>query len=281
MSKSAARDRLVRTAKKTRAGEPFADDREAAAQFGAAAVNLGLAAATYGMMKSPSAPGTKEKMIQHVKEMGRKMGVMMDLPKGTAVKVPETFGESWNPHYMPGTTAKLLAILGNPPEGGHVSIPTYLRDAIIAHELGHAMNDQVVRTTAPNMLVPYRVVEGLSRAGGTALMPTLTSMAARQKDPSYVPGAISLLLTSPMLAEEAMASIRAARFLMDEHGLGRGILKSLPLLPAFGTYASIAAAPLAVAYVRKKIRENEESHEKGDDVVLKKAAGVLQRQQPR
>lgn len=236
--------------RKARAREQAAaNHREAKYTAGAVGTNLGLYGGTLALLKNPWQPAG-EKMVEHVQDLAEKMGPVEGARK-LHVEIPHSWDlpRSWGPYYD--------------PQNNVVNIPSKIRDSIILHELGHAKNDAVVASKWGNLHLPYRIIEMASRVGsGVTFAPTL-SMAARQKENelSYTPGVIQAILASPMLAEEAVASARAVATLVQEHGALKGAVKSLPLLPAFGTYATIAGAPLVVTYLRKRALARKQARE--------------------
>jgi hypothetical protein len=220
--------------------EEAAEERQGKAAIGVMGANLGAFATVMALMKSPSQPGEAGAMRAHVKAMASKMKV----PSSVEVSTPSgSEGHGWSPFYDPGSKS--------------VNIPLHSRDSIIAHELGHAKNDQVLANLGSD--VPYQVVQAISRIGSNiSLIPTV-GMAAKDEKMSYTPGIIQAIISSPMIAEEAAASSRATAHLIREHGVGKGVWKSLPLLPAFATYATIAGAPLLVTYLRRRAAEKEKA----------------------
>lgn len=240
MQKMSAESRHDEEAKdiksKRRAEAAAAHDMSAHAHLGFLGANLGAYATVMALLKSPSQPGEAGAMSAHVKSMAKKM----ELPSDVSVRTPGSAeGGGWSPYYD--------------PSGKEVNTPLHVRDAIIAHELGHAKNDMLAAKAGEGVRGVYRAIEGVSRLGsGISLFPTLAA-AAKSKDMSYKPGVIQAIISSPMLAEEAAASARATAHLIREHGVGKGVWKSLPLVPAFATYASIAGAPLLVTYIRRRL----------------------------
>lgn len=120
------------------------------------------------------------------------------------------------------------------------------REAVIAHELGHAKN---YASKLRKPLMGGRAL-GTYLGGGTTAAIT-GAMAAGDKDPSWTPGLVNLGINAPILADEAVASGRALRYMTKQHGLLKGLAKSAPLAPAFGSYAAIAGTPLAITAYRK------------------------------
>ena len=206
-------------------------DRATLATMGA---NLGAYGATLALMKNPLQPGTAEEMQRYVLAMAKKMKAK-DL---SHVDTPGSFSAGgWSPY--------------SEFSGKRVNIPLHTGDAVIAHELGHSANAAIYSRTKSLLKHMPEAYTASSALSGIMLLPTLTA-AASAKDPTYTPGVIQAILASPMIAEEAAASTRAVAHLVKEHGLGKGALKSLPLVPAFATYATIASAPLLVTYLRRR-----------------------------
>jgi hypothetical protein len=246
---------------KTKARVERAKKEELADKYvgGVQGASLGLGLGTMALIRGPELPGGKQVTLERVVEMGRKMGLPVD-DMEQWVHVPKWYDleKSWNPFYDPLDKV--------------VNIPTKTRDAVIAHELGHLKNDvQVASKWGAKVRIPYHIIDMISRIGsGVALGPTLYEAATQKgKDLSYKPGVIQAILSSPMLAEEAAASVRATAMLMKEHGALKGGAKALPLLPAFGTYAMVAGSPLLVTYLRKKaIEKKMEGKEKKSDGMI-------------
>lgn len=157
---------------------------------------------------------------------------------------------------------------------GRGAIPA--RDAILAHEAGHRVNEQALDSFLNRTPILGRLPRGLN-----ALAPIIgmgASMAAierarAEEQPTYVPSLLAGAASLPMLAEEGMASARAAKFLTAEHGLKRGLLKSLPLVPAFATYLSLPLLSAVITHGRKKYRE-----ETGGEEEVFSAKGAQRRQ---
>jgi hypothetical protein len=198
-----------------------------AATFGA---NTAAGGITLALMKGGDQPATEAEMKKYVKEMASKM----EGPSKLDVKTPSA---GFDAHFDSSTNS--------------VSAPVGARDAIIAHEIGHSKDWDALQKTPIGKV--YDAIQTGSRLGSMlALVPT-TVMAAKDEKMSYKPGVIQAILSSPMLLEEAAASTRATAHLVEQHGIGKGLFKSLPLLPAFASYATIAGAPLLVTYVRRRL----------------------------
>ena len=226
-------DEMQKMAEEHQTPEEKSDHRSTVAFAGTVGANLGALGVTLAMMKGTSQPATEGEMTRYVKEMASKMEV-------PSVGVQSESGK-WNPFYDPNSKS--------------VNVPTRSRDAIIAHELGHAKNDFVLESKSKFLRVPHQTLQALSRVGSMiSLVPTLDA-AARDEKMSYTPGVVQAIISSPMIAEEAAASARATAHLIKQHGAGKGVWKSLPLLPAFTTYAAIAGAPLLVTYLRRRMAE--------------------------
>jgi len=145
---------------------------------------------------------------------------------------------------------------------------------VAAHELGHATAGRVRQATigSQTALKAHRAA-----ALTSTLLPLAVFLSTTEKDfatPEDVEaraawlesmGKISALVASPKLAEEAMASYKAAQYLQrvggDVAGAGRKVLMhSLARqIPAFATYAAPLALPfVAAGQLRAKAREARE-----------------------
>lgn len=204
------------------------------AQLTLSAIGGGGLAASLALMKNPLESGGTPETLRRVQEMAAKMGL-------GAIGVSTPVGRerfSWNPAFL--------------PKHNLVSIPVRTRDSLIAHELGHAKNFEALQAFGEQVVGKYYKAQEASRTWGKySLIPT-TLLAAGSASKSYAPGVIQAILTSPMIAEEVAASARATAHLIREHGVGKGLVKSLPLVPAFATYAVVAGAPLLITYLRRQ-----------------------------
>jgi len=149
-----------------------------------------------------------------------------------------------------------------------VSFPDSATEAEIAHELGHTKNYETLGPRAGLAVNATRALGGLTR--GPAL-----AYSAMAEDPSYIPGLLHAGLNAPTLVDEAMASGRGLKALIGKHGLGGGLRQGMPLLPAFGTYALQAGAPLAVTGIRKALRARSEAADATEAPSLGKEASAL------
>lgn len=124
-------------------------------------------------------------------------------------------------------------------------------EAVRAHEIGHLKNHKVVG----------RKAIAFSRQHLGTLMgltgPAAGLYSAVADDPSYIPAAVHLGLSSPTLLDEGLASLRAYRHMVGKYGLGTGSLRSLALLPAFASYAAPALAPAAIVALRRHLKKRE------------------------
>lgn len=114
----------------------------------------------------------------------------------------------------------------------------------IAHEVGHILNDKAWGR-------PGRAAHMLSRYVAGTLQPATVFSAAVADTPTHIPGAIQAAISVPMLVDEALASSRAVHHLISTKGFKEGLKESLPLIPAFGSYAAHSAAPAVVTVIRK------------------------------
>lgn len=133
-----------------------------------------------------------------------------------------------------------------------VVLPKGTSEATAAHELGHRANWKAI-----DGLVGKPASRGLFRGAlmsqsltGLTSMP-LSAYAATDPEMSWVPGAAQLGVSSPRLLDEAAASLHALKHLIGKYGVGKGLRESARLAPAFGTYAAIAGAPLAITGARR------------------------------
>lgn len=153
------------------------------------------------------------------------MNASKDLSLGT---VP-TFAGS---HYNPSARAVNVS---------HSSAPS-----VLAHELGHA--------TGKN--IPWGLYAASKGLGGIGAIGAMIGQAFTDSGSTadnaitYAPAAISL----PFLAEEARASMRGLRGLHRVGGKGMALRGLLSLLPAFGTYALSAGAPIISGKIMHTLR---------------------------
>jgi hypothetical protein len=155
--------------------------------------------------------------------------------------------------------------LANLPFGSGRKDAIPLRDAVLAHEVGHHMNHVALDSFLDEAPALKRIPRGINALGhliGTGASMAAIERARNQEQPSYVPSLLAGAASLPVLAEEGMASARAAKFLTAEHGLKKGLLKSLPLVPMFATYLSMPLMSAMITRGRKKHREETDGEEK-------------------
>lgn len=248
MRKMAAESEPVKEGRK-----PAKDDWEVAhrAQLGMIGGMLAAYGTHLALMKGGSQPSTPTAMLDRINRIAGEMKIpkpfLAMMPKG---KEPG----GWSPSFaskglVEGTKEKLENI---------VNIPLNSRDQVIAHELGHMKSHMQSSTVlGPRLHAISEALQGASRTVSRfSAVPTI-AMAATSEDMSYMPGIIQAIISSPMVADEIAASARATAHLIRQHGAGKGVLKSLPLVPALATYLSIAGTPMLVTYLRRKAAEKE------------------------
>jgi len=147
-------------------------------------------------------------------------------------------------------------------------------EAIKAHEVGHVKNVEMVGK------MPW----GLARSGSGMLTslsgPAAGVYSAVADDPSYTPSMVHLGLSAPILLDEALASLRALHHMTGKHGLGTGMKRSLPLLPAFGSYAAQALAPAGIVALRRFLKKREDEKKKTSGGVAEKTAKITTKLKP-
>lgn len=131
-------------------------------------------------------------------------------------------------------------------------------EATIAHEMGHARNAQLLGHK--NYLLGHLLANKLMGITG----PVAAIYSGAAEDPSYAPALLHLAANAPSLLDESTASLRALAHMIGRHGVGKGTLKSLHLLPAFGTYAAHAGAPLGLAALKKHLHKKKREREEGE-----------------
>ena len=201
---------------------------------------------------------SEQQHVENVREMAKQMGISKD---DVSVRVPElgTLGEALtHPHDTPQVVPKLVT--GN----RHlVTSPIGSHESLTAHEFGHVKNYEGAQALGKRL--------GMGKGGNLASAASIASRrlgsgsamigsgaAAFQKDPTWTPGLVNAATWAPALADEAGASIRAGAHLIKQHGLAGGLRRSLPLIPAFASYAGVAGAPLAITAIRKHLRKKEQ-----------------------
>lgn len=146
-------------------------------------------------------------------------------------------------------------------------LPKGTSEAIAAHEVGHLKNWRAIRDLLGEKgMTQLAMGSYLGFAGAQLTGLPATMYAAGSDDPSWVPAVAHTALATPRLLDEAAASLHAVKHLVGEHGLLKGLQSSARLLPAYGTYAAVGAAPLAITALRKYLkhrrdREDDEGSE--------------------
>jgi hypothetical protein len=144
-----------------------------------------------------------------------------------------------------------------------VFLPPGVSEATAAHELGHAKNWEAARrlvgSKGRDALLSARL---LSMMGGVDSAIPLSAYAAADSDMSWTPAAIQAGLFAPTLVDEGLASLHAARHLVNRHGLIKGVGRSASLLPAYGTYAALGLSPAAITGGRKAWKSYSDKKDK-------------------
>jgi hypothetical protein len=193
-----------------------------------------------------------------------------DVAKGMGIRVPYrttdggpfgSVGVSHKGHtvHVPGAHPWFHS---DPKTGENtVNLPKGTGEAAVGHEFGHLKNEQIRRTKSKTFQRRARhTLEG-SRMGMIPGALAGSAVAGGQADPSYKPGLAQLAVSAPTLLEEGRASAHAARYMVKRHGLARGAMRSLPLVPAFASYATLGAMPLGITAFRKhRLKKKEKVH---------------------
>lgn len=142
---------------------------------------------------------------------------------------------------------------------------------VLAHELGHATMGSLRKKLTPlasgmyhmalpaAVLLPLLAVEGVPDKSFT----TAEDLESRARFSTSV-GVVTGLMMTPLLAEEATASVQGVRMLREVGATkGEALLRGArSLLPALATYAAPIAAPfIAAAYLRNKADKGRRSAE--------------------
>lgn len=126
-------------------------------------------------------------------------------------------------------------------------------ESVPLHELGHAANAE--KTRGANTFVGTIGVAGIPIApiSGAILGHLAARSEAKGKELKGVrkvidkhPYLTHAALNAPLLAEEGLASGRAANHLRKEYGLKEGLKKSAPLGAAYGSYVGLAGLSSAL-----------------------------------
>lgn len=128
------------------------------------------------------------------------------------------------------------------PDTGQLYLPPGTSEAVIAHEVGHRRLHQLM---GKYLEVPDQISRLMAQAA-----PITGAWAGASKDPTRLPGYIQAASAIPHLFNEVGATAQAMYHMGKRHGL-EGVAKAWPLIPALGTYAGNALAPLGVARLRE------------------------------
>jgi len=206
---------------------------------GAAVLGANTAGALGGMkmMHDPAQRWTEPSIQNMAQQMGHKGPLGVSMPERMNWTDPMT-----QPHYRPAGMMGEANPVVNIPQGTHASAA--------AHEVGHAINHErwgkVIGRKNLGMLSGTLANKvGIPSAIGTSVY------AGGADKPSYVPALANAAIWAPRMADEGMASARAAKYLMKQHGLMKGLGKSMPLAPAFASYGALAGTPLAITAIRR------------------------------
>lgn len=123
-------------------------------------------------------------------------------------------------------------------------------EAVILHELGHAKNWRPFYKKREAIGLPLMVVRGLSGKSGAVV----GAVHAYKNPDSKIAPLYPLLWSSPTLVDESLASLRGAKHLIQQYGIGAGLRKAGITLPALFTYFAIPTATSAAIYYNQKKR---------------------------
>lgn len=225
-----------------------------AAPIGTVGASTGMAMGAIRQTYTPkNMAGTTQESSDHasgIHRMAKDMGIPdnVELSNPVVRDLRSASSPGGSAHAMPGV------FNGGRPK---IQVPLGAHESIAAHELGHVKNHQMVGRVAKRLgsskFIPAAagITSGLSGIVGMKSGIATSAIAAGQKDPSYTAGGVNAAIWAPRIADEAMATGHAVRHLTKKHGLMKGLAKSAPLAPAFGSYAAFAGAPLAISAYRK------------------------------
>lgn len=131
-----------------------------------------------------------------------------------------------------------------------VHVENAAQEGIFLHELGHAKD--MKKWVKPKMI--GQVAGQL----GSLASPIIGMTAATKIDNPYVAGGVTLAPSLPVLRNEAVASLSATKHLIGQHGLRKGLLKAVPLLAAYSTYAGLPVGSSIGAFIGSRNRVREE-----------------------
>lgn len=153
----------------------------------------------------------------------------------------------------------------NRPRDYSIGLGRGATEATAAHELGHRKNYEFLdnllgghgKTQAGrDRRLAGILIPGMSRSLTTQPVLRRAAMmgAALGDEPSWIPGGVAAAVATPMLLDEAAASLHALKHLIGKHGVATGMRKAVPLAGAFGTYGAVSLAPLGLTAARKAWR---------------------------
>lgn len=154
----------------------------------------------------------------------------------------------------------------NLPPSGIPGKSRWASPALVAHEGGHAAlwdKGNVGKAAYGIGELSKQVTPAAALLGG--------GWAALQKDPTWAPTIATGAVMAPGLASEIAASALGTGALIGQYGVGEGLQKSLPMLPALASYAAPILAPAAITGGRKLYRKARGIE---DDVGEEKEASV-------
>jgi hypothetical protein len=198
-----------------------------------------------------------------------------------AAQVAREMGLPSDLHVRTGKKPRLLGFktLGKKILGPLLELSPKQREAVIAHEMGHFKGQLTYPESLKKLIAMSSNLWKMPgvRLGGYGAAGMLSTVLPT---PSYLPAAAVAAMSAPLLAEEATASGRALKHMAKKHGLMKGVAKSLPLLPAFATYALPVALPYLITRSRKKYRKEtgageEDRIKMGPKEILEGSVGIV------
>jgi hypothetical protein len=264
-------DELIKIAQQVQPQQQQEGIHESARQIGrgalgflapGAASTAALVATRKGMDSASRAeglnPGERHGAIaRRVRSVGKAMGheaphdvVIGNLGPGWApeLNVPGG-GQLQGSHLPPGNV--VMPHRGAAPAKSAILVQRNTPEAVLAHEYGHAKFHHNNRLIGKARSISSIAANPLSSSIAGAV-------AAGEEDPSWGVGAANLAMHSPTLLDEGVATGHALRHMTKTHGFRQGLAKSRMLAPAYGTYAALAAAPLAITGARKWMKGRRE-----------------------
>jgi hypothetical protein len=157
----------------------------------------------------------------------------------------------------PGSLRRQLLDSVTGPMGKHEGIILHKPGAstgILAHELGHAQNAASLSPKLRNLQhKAYRHGKFVGAIGGLGLA-TSDNEKVRKLAPYATAAGFA-----PQLIEEGRASHKAFKALKNLYGASGAIKKGWQMIPAFGTYAALAAGTTYGAHKASKAKDKKES----------------------